>query len=486
MSVHFSRRDFGLLLVGLGGAKELGADTVKVPTWANQLVHDLNTMADTLTQQLKPWHGPSRIDTPESHGFSAANGLATPFIQRAIDTLNAKGGGTVRLSKGEYVSGTIDLRSNIRLEISADSRLVASTDLKNWPDRIAKRRTVMDTNMGMNQSLIFAEGCENIAIGGKGVIDGRGAQFKGEETIHGTPGRPFLIRVLDCNRVHISGLTMLDSPCWMQNYLNCENLLLEQLRIENQANFNNDGCDIDGCRNVIVRHCYISSGDDSLCFKGASLKPTENVLIEHCTLLSSCNALKLGTDSQSVFRNVLARNLVVGGVSEEMRRIKHAYSDSGISWEVVDGGIAENIIACNIHIVRALSPLFMRLDDRGRTLPNSPKPAPGRLRRVVFDNITGESNGARGSYFLGMPDRAIEDIVLRKVRLDTAKSLKPVVQSTDIPEMHGEYPDAHMIDSIGDSPAAGLWTRHVKQLVIADCSWKKSVDDIRPPNLIQD
>ena len=93
--------------------------------------------------------------------------------------------------------------------------------------------------MGMHQSLIFAEGCENVSICGQGQIDGQGHHFPGEETAHGTPGRPFLMRFLDCRNVHIKDITLKDAACWMQNYLHCENLLIEDIHVENQANYNN-------------------------------------------------------------------------------------------------------------------------------------------------------------------------------------------------------------------------------------------------------
>jgi polygalacturonase len=78
-----------------------------------------------------------------------------------------------------------------------------------------------------------------------GLIDGRGTQqnFPGAETTAGKPGRPFLIRVLDCQRVPVQGIHLKDAACWMQNYLNCEDLLIEDITVENQANFNNDGVD---------------------------------------------------------------------------------------------------------------------------------------------------------------------------------------------------------------------------------------------------
>ncbi len=475
-----SRRAFSVSALALAfasGARAANTGVTSIwPVWADTLRADLERMAKDLTASLKPWSGPGLVVTVDQK----AGEPATKAIQAAIDSVAQKGGGTVRLAQGDYVSGTLDLRSHVRLEIAKGARLLASLDLHDFPDRVAKRPTVMDSNMGMNQSLIFAEGCVNIALAGEGTIDGRGASFKGEETIHGTPGRPFLIRVIDCKGVHISGLRMLDSPCWMQNYLNCDDLLIESLNVENQANFNNDGLDIDGCRRVIVRNCIISSGDDSLCFKGAAQRPTENVLIEHCTFLSSCNALKLGTDSQSVFRNVLARHLTVGGVSAEMRHVKPVGADSGISWEVVDGGLAENILATDIRIIRARSPLFMRVDDRGRVRPGEPKPPVGTLRRVVFERITGEDNGPRGSYFIGIPAKRIADVALRDVNLSSLPTTKPVLDEAAIPEMYNVYPDAHMLDTLGDAPAYGLWMRHVENITLVRFKVTTTGTDPRP------
>lgn len=484
MTSSLSRRAFGAGLTAgitiLATASAARAETCQWPQWAGQLRSDLERMALDLTRRLKPWNGPKRVLTPEQFGYRPGDALATKAIQAAIDAAAAKGGGTVRLGHGDYVSGTIDLRDNIRLDIAKGARLIGSLDLADWPERVARRRTVQDTNMGMNQSLIFAEGCANIAVSGEGTIDGRGDHFHGQEGIHGTPGRPFMLRIIDCRQVHISGVQMKDSPCWMQNYLNCDDLLIENIRVENQANWNNDGCDIDGCRNVIVRGCTISSGDDSLCFKGAAQAPTQNVLVEDCTFLSSCNALKLGTDSQSVFRNVLVRRLTLGGVSADMRHVKPVGCDSAISWEIVDGGHAENILASDITILRARSPFFMRIDDRGRVQPGQPKPPVGTLRRVVFERITGHDNGPRGSYFTGIPAKRIEDVALRDIDISMLATDKPVTDEAAIPELYNEYPDAHMIDPIGHAPAYGLWARHIQGLTLINYKVTTTTPDPRP------
>jgi hypothetical protein len=458
----------------------LAACAESFPAWATQLGTDLEHMARQLRAQLKPWNGPDRVARPEAFGYASGQPLATHAIQAAIENLARQGGGTVVLAHGDYVSGTLDLRSHIQLKVERGARLLGSLDLKDYPARIARRPTVMDSNMGMNQSLIFAEGCTDIALGGAGVIDGRGtkANFPGLEAIGATPGRPFLIRIIDCQRICVRDLRLKDSACWMQNYLNCDDLLIESLKVQNQSNFNNDGCDIDGCRRVIVRSCQINSEDDGLCFKGAAERPTQDVLVEDCRIYSTTNAVKLGTDSQSVFRNVLLRKLQLGGPAVDMPAIRRRRAESGISWEIVDGGVAENIYARDIEIARADSPLFLRLGDRGRVRPEEPRPKPGSLRRIVYDRIRGADNGARGSYFMGLPDRHIEDVALRDVSLQVAATDKPVPAQQGVAEMRDVYPDAHMIaDAV---PAYGLWARHVDGLTLNRVRFTTLGKDARP------
>jgi len=456
------------------------------PLWYSNLHSHLNEMAQTLETRVIGWRVHPDIITPEEQGHTG--GLATAALQSAIDKAADQGGGTVLLSKGDYVTSTLVMRSNVRLMIGKGSRLLASTDLADFPEHICQRVTVQDTHMGMNQALIFAEGCENICLCGPGEIDGRGTQdnFPGGETQHGTPGRPFLIRLVDCKNVHVHDITLRDAACWMENYFNCDNVLLERITVRNQANYNNDGIDIDGCRDVIIRDCDVRSGDDALCFKAASERPTERVLVENCRLYSSCNALKVGTDTQSDFRQVLVRNCRIGGVDEDARGIKHPCSDSGISLEMVDGGTLKDFLITNINIQRAWSPIFMRLEDRGRVRPDLSKPPVGTLRRVVIEHVTGCDNGPRGSYLLGVPEKCIEDVILHDIHLNQHPSVKPVTTGADFDEMRGIYPDAHMIDDIGDAPAYALWARHVRGLTLVDYDVQPTAHDRRPAYLFED
>ena len=456
------------------------AQGISSPLWLIEMERDLEAMATELTGAVQGWKGPEAVFTPEEFGWLPGE-KATSAIQQAVDAA-AVNGGIVRLSHGKYISGTIEMRSGVCLEICAGSELLGSTCLADYPEHHAKRLTVQDTSMGMHQSLIFAEGCENICLRGGGILDGQGSpsNFPGSETAQGTPGRPFLIRIIDCNRVHITNLTMKKAACWMQNYLNCEQLLIEGITVRNHANYNNDGMDIDGCRHVVIRHCRVSSGDDALCFKGAGQRELRCVLVEDCDFYSACNAVKVGTDTQGDFRQVLIRRCRIGGLAEDPSGLKHACADSGISIEMVDGGTLEDFLIRDIYMTRAWSPFFLRLENRGRVKPGDPIPGPGTLRRILFSDISGDENGPRGSYILGIPEKPIEDIAFRHIRIRQKASARPVLKDSDFSEMRGAYPDAHMIDEIGDAPAFGLWVRHEIGLYLHNYEVQPTEDDPRP------
>ena len=131
-------------------------------------------------------------------------------------------------------------------------------------------------------------------------------------------------------------------------------------------------------------------------------------------------------------------------------------------------------------MTRAWSPFFLRLENRGRVKPGDPAPGPGTLRRILFSDISGDENGPRGSYMLGIPEKQIEDIVFRNIKIRQKASAGPVRKDSDFSEMRGVYPDAHMIDGTGDAPAFGLWARHAKGLHLYNYEVHPAGKDPRP------
>jgi len=104
----------------------------------------------------------------------------------------------------------------------------------------------------------------------------------------------------------------------------------------------------------------------------------------------------------------------------------------------------------------------------------------GTLRRCVIEHVTGCDNGPRGSYFIAVPEKPIEDIILHDVHIGQHASLKPATRDADFDDLRGIYPDAHMIDDIGDAPAYGLWARHVKNLYLLDHHVQLGEGETRP------
>ena len=452
----------------------------QTPQWCEEMKKSLLAMAGGLEKRECRWMGAETRFRPEDYGYEPGT-VGTRAIQQAIDAA-AENGGIACLENGEYRSGTLVLRSGVCLYIGPGACLKASTDLRDFPEMHAKRLTVQDTSMGMHQSLIFAEDCEHVALCGEGVLDGQGSpdNFPGEETAQGTPGRPFMIRMIDCRDVLVSGLTMKNSPCWMQNYLNCDRLTISGITVRNHANYNNDGMDIDGCRDVLIRRCRVTSGDDALCFKGASMRPLERVLVEDCDFYSACNAVKVGTDTQGDFRDVLVRRCRIGGLAEDPSGLKHACADSGVSLESEDGGTVERFWLEDIEMTRVWSPFFLRLENRGRVRPGDPAPGPGAIRQVLFEHIRGTGNGPRGSYILGIPEARIRDILFRDIELRQKPYTGEVRPAAEYPEFTGLYPDAHMIDGFGPAPAYGLWVRHADGIVLDRYRIIPEGEDSRP------
>jgi hypothetical protein len=452
--------------------------------WEKDLRADLEKMAANLTENLKPWRVPDlSVDVDRLGAIPDGKTVNTAAIQKTIDGCAERGGGVVRFPKGDYVTGTIVLKSGVMLEVAKDARFLASTNLADYPDHIAKRKTVMDTNMGMNQSLIFAEGVERIGLRGPGTIDFRGNQknFPGKQTVTATPGRPFGIRVIDSKQIVIENITLKDSACWMQNYLNCEDLIFQGMTVENHANHNNDGLDIDGCRRVIVRNCTINSEDDAMCLKGASLMPSENILIENSTFVTTCNALKIGTDTQGDFRRILARNLKLGGIPENLRSWKGRQASTGITLATVDGGAIEDIVIHDVTIDESRCPIFLRIGERSRLLPGMPHKPAGPLRRILIEDVKGSKNLRQGNFIsgLGKPQAFIEDVTIRRVKLAMEGGGTGEMIAAPVNDDQWSYPDAHQFSQKG-LPSHGFYVRSARRVTFEDIEITPAAPDARP------
>jgi polygalacturonase len=384
-------------------------------------------------------------------------------------------------SKGYYVTGTIELKSNVMLEISKGAKILGSIKLVDYPEKIESFKSVMSEIYCFRQSLIYAEKATNIGIRGEGEIYFRGEKenFPGPQTTGKIEGRPLGIRMIECKNVVLQNILLRNSASWMQNYVCCENLIFEGIKVINQANYNNDGLDPDGCKNVIVRNCFINSEDDAMCIKGASNRTSENILIENSTFYSSCNAFKIGTDTQGSFKNIFARNLILGGIPDSLESLLGNQASTGITLTTVDGGNIEDVIISNVTINQSRCPIFIRIGNRGRVIQGIEKPNPGYITHILIDSVKGNRNFRQGSLISGLKGYPITDVVIRNmnIRMEGGGTLE--MANSPLPENEGVYSDALKFSKNG-LPSYGFYIRHAQNIFLENIEIIPEIKDYRP------
>jgi hypothetical protein len=405
--------------------------------------------------------------------------LCTAAIQKAIDQC-AAGGGVVTLRGGTFLSGTIYLKSNVALQIDEGATLLGSADVADYPATISGCRSY--TDLYTNRSLIYGENLTNVAIQGKGTIDGQGSRFLAQTD---DKKRPYLIRMITCKKIRIEGVALRNSAMWLQHYLACDDLVVRNLRIWNHANRNNDMIDIDGCHGVRVDGCTSDSDDDGLTLKSTLNRACEDVVVTNCTISSHCNAIKCGTETHGGFKRISISNCKVkpSAVAKPIFGLPQGLA--AIALEIVDGGVMDDVSVSDIRIDGSQSPLFIRLGDRGRLYKAGiPRPGVGSLRNVTISNVTAINVSALGSAIAGITDHAIENLTLRNIHISTAGGGRKGDVRQSFEEHRGDYPECAMFGP--RLPAYGLFFWHVKGLMLQDVVINAVKPDERPPIVLRD
>ncbi|AKC82972.1 hypothetical protein IMCC26134_09635 [Verrucomicrobia bacterium IMCC26134] len=452
------------------------------PAWEGPMRANLEKMAADLTATLTPWVHPRLVILPEIYGAKAdGNTLNTTAIQNAIDICAYRGGGTVLLSAGDYLTGALELKSGVIIEIAKGCRLLGSTNLVDYTVRTPKRPTVMSVNYKVSLALLYAEGVEKVGIRGPGTIDFQGGRkyFTTKPGAAFSDERPFGIHIIDSKKILVENISLKDSSSWMQSYLNCEDLIIRRMKVENHANDTNAGLTIDGCRRVIVRDTYLNSASDAFSLKGASFRPTEDVLVDNCTFYSAGAAFKIGDDTQGDFRRIYAKNLKLGGVPLDLRSSAGHEAGSGITLATIDGGTVEDVLIRSAVIERSRAPIFLRVGNRGRVMPGMPRPPAGTLKHVVIEDISGLSNFRQGSLIAGVKEGLVQDLVVRRVKLGMEGGGSADMTGTAVDENENGAADAGQFSPQG-LPAYGFYLRHAAGISFSGISITPTAPDARP------
>lgn len=403
------------------------------------------------------------------HG-AVADGVTNdgPAIQRAIDACAKGGGGVVVLPAGNYLSGSIELRTNITLRILPGATLTGSRRLEDYSP----------------PHLISMKGVENAAIDGGGRIYASGDAWRRDRSDHpyllGLRPRPSpSVEIADSRGVRVENVSIRETPGWGIHVLRSDDVVIRGVSlISHLRGPNTDGIDIDSSRNVRVSDCYIEGGDDAIVLKsprrpGAEPRPVENVTITNCVMTSTSNCFKIGTESTSDFKNIAITNCV-------MYKLPHAFRApiSGIAIETVDGGTIDGLVASNITMRDVGTPIFIRLGNRGRGMET---PRPGVLQNVSISNVVATGSLITSS-ITGLPGHRVRRVSLDNINI-SMKGGESMPIGLDVPELEDHYPEAWMF---GTLPAHGLYARHVEGLTLLNVQLHWEAADVRPAMVLDD
>ncbi|MEM9858034.1 MAG: glycosyl hydrolase family 28 protein [Bacteroidota bacterium] len=329
--------------------------------------------------------------------------LITQEIQQLIDQCSKAGGGTIFFPPGEYLTGSLMMKNNTFLHLSAGATLYGSKNIDDYTEEASK-------------SLISSNQASNFGIFGKGTIDGQGSAFwKGKKRPYNRPSK--LIWLKYSTNIYINDIEIINSPNWNLDVSFCDGVWIDGISIISELGSpNSDGIDPVSSKNVFISNTYIETGDDAICPKSRNGIPTENLVVTNCVLISDDSAIKLGTRSEDPIRNAVFNNIIIRN------------SIYGIALFAKDGGTFENIKFNNIYIETALNetedptrprgiyPIFVDLEQR------KPDSKLGSVKNISFNDITIDTKYGHCLFF-GQPDSPLENIKLSNINFTVEEQL---------------------------------------------------------------
>ena len=346
---------------------------------------------------------------------------ATIPIRSAVDACTAAGGGTVNVPPGEYTVGTIQVKDNVTLNIETGATLFLSQDPADF--------------LPGSRTMIFAQNAKNIAVTGRGTLDGlaqyvftemRGvdpeialeigiAQKAGIDMrrYYRTGMQTYMFILNNCTNVLLQDISVINSPLWNIRLNDCDRVFVRGIYIYSdlEKGVNADGIDICSSRNVTISDSVIFTGDDSIVLKSPARKDAnasivENIAVTNCILSSSSTPLMIGTETFADIRHVIFSNCIIRN------------SNKGFGINVQDGATVSDIIFSNLTIETnrrhwnwwgssELCKFVLKKRDKSSKL--------GKIKDIVIDNIISHPRGT--GIIKGFPDQPLENIRMSNVQM---------------------------------------------------------------------
>jgi hypothetical protein len=405
--------------------------------------------------------------------------LDTAAVQRAIDACSGDRGGVVLVPPGDFLVGTLELKSNVTLHLSASGRLLGSGK----PADYSAGKGVPPGNG--NVVLLYAVEAENVTIEGPGTIDGQGQLFytgKGDNTgpggnaAEGYRERPHLGIFYRCRNVLVRDVFLTRSAYHCVRLLECRYVRLDGVRIHNRVNLNNDGFHINSNQYVNIVNCNVMCQDDACALFGSN----KFITVTNCSFSTRWSIFRFGSGE---CEEVAISNCVI-------------YDTYGcaIKMRFSAGARIENVSFSNLVMRNVTGPISIGLDSNYRRAANAPARAKGVVRNLTFQGIRATVVSEGGQYadmpfrnnfrpgetrscitLNGVGDEYLEGITMNDIHVTyggggTAEE----AARREIPKMAGEYFE------LGTLPAYGLYARNVRGLTLSDVRFEVATADLRP------
>jgi len=419
--------------------------------------------------------------------------LNTATINQTIRTCSERGGGVVLIPAGIWLTGPIEMQSNVNLHLKRDAVLLFTKDFdqyklveSNWEGEPAWR----------NQNPISGKNLNNIAITGEGIIDGNGDAWRmvkksklttsqwnnlvasggtvdtdnevwypSKSSLKGSkekkagvirPGttvedlkdvkdflRPNLLVFTNCKKVLLEGVTIQNSPAWNIHPLLCEDLTLRKVSVRNPwYGQNGDGVDVESCKNVLIEDCTFDVGDDGICIKSGRDKagrdrgkPTENVIVRNNVVYHAHGGFVIGSEMSGGARNIWVEDCSFIG------------TDIGLRFKTTRGrgGLVENIFINNINMVdipgeavlfdmyyAAVDPVPLAGEKRPavKSVTLPVTEETPQFKNFYIKNIVAKG-ASKGIFFRGLPEMHIQNIWIENATLEAKKGIE-IIEASQI------------------------------------------------------
>ncbi len=382
----------------------------------------------------------------------------TVAIQKAIDECSAgKGGGTVVLEAGTYVSAPILLKSNMTLELKKGATLLGSPDHEDYPE-------IQEFHALGHQALVSAVNAENVAIKGEGVIDGNGASWwhmfgpgagfggsGGPRTGApgtaapgaGTPGvggprpapqagtmarraeRPRLVVFDHCKHVSLTGVTVQNSPFWTVVPYDSDDVVIRNVRITaTLPSPNTDAIDPFSSSNVVIDHVYADVGDDNVAIKsgqpnsGGGDLPSKNITITDCTFENG-HGVSIGSEISGGVQNVHVERVSFKGTDQAIRIKANRDRGNDVSNISFKDITMDGVTKASISI----SEYYPQVMPSGPVEAKPVGPLTPHFHNIRIENVKGVNSAWAGA-IVGLPESHVDDIVLKNVNIQATKGLQ--------------------------------------------------------------